>query len=159
MYPEGYYGLYRGQVTNNKPDDIGRIEVSVPAVLGDQRVPAFPCSPYAGPQVGFWMIPPEHANVWVAFVNGKPSEPVIVGCYWGALEKPAQATSADVKLIETASTRVLIDDQAKSITITPKDSGHQIVITGSNIEITTGSAKIAMSGSTVTVNEGALEVT
>ena len=157
---EHYYGVYRGTVTNDTPDEIGKIEVTIPAVLGDTRVKAYPCTPYAGPQVGFFMIPPAQAKVWIAFADGNLDEPIILGCFWGnAAEKPLTATSASIKLIETQQASVSIDDQQGSITLMHKVSQNQIVIDGTKIVITTGAGKIEVQGSTVKVNNGALEVT
>ena len=54
--PQGprFYGKYRGKVENNV--DVlfmGRVQVSVPAVLGDGRLSwAMPCAPCAGPGAG-----------------------------------------------------------------------------------------------------------
>lgn len=64
-----YYGKYRGKVENTiDPLMLGRIQVSAPAVLGDGTLSwAMPCTPYAGPGVGFFAIPPVGANVWVEF--------------------------------------------------------------------------------------------
>jgi hypothetical protein len=55
-----YYGKYRGKVTNNlDPDNLGRIQVSVPAVFGDFTLNwALPSVPYAGMQNCFYAIPP-----------------------------------------------------------------------------------------------------
>ena len=45
-----FYGKYRGTVENHRrPDGQGRIQVSVPDVLGDGKLAwAMPCMPYAG---------------------------------------------------------------------------------------------------------------
>src|SRR5215510_10895257 len=84
-----YYGKYRGQVTdNNDPTGRGRIEVLVPAVMGNEPVWALPCVPYAGKDVGFYAIPKVDAGVWVEFEAGDPSHPIWVGCYWGDGQAP-----------------------------------------------------------------------
>ncbi|MCB1831203.1 MAG: baseplate assembly protein, partial [Gammaproteobacteria bacterium] len=64
-----FFGKYRGSVENNvDPQMMGRIQVSVPAVLGDGTLSwAMPCVPYAGPGVGLFTLPPNGANVWVEF--------------------------------------------------------------------------------------------
>lgn len=80
-----YYGKYRGKVENNiDPMQLGRIQVSAPAVLGDGTLSwAMPCTPYAGSGVGFFAIPPVGANVWVEFEGGDPDYPIWAGCFWG----------------------------------------------------------------------------
>ena len=69
-----FFGKYRGQVTNNvDPEMRGRIQVQVPAVLGEGRNSwALPATPYGGDGVGFFAIPPIGANVWVEFEGGNP---------------------------------------------------------------------------------------
>ena len=54
-----FFGKYRGKVENNvDPQQQGRVQVSVPAVLGSGSLSwAMPCMPYAGPQVGLFTIP------------------------------------------------------------------------------------------------------
>ena len=71
-----YLGKYRGVVVNNRdPLKQGRVQVRVPAVLGESTLRwAMPCMPYAGPEeVGFFTIPPEKARVWVEFEAGDPN--------------------------------------------------------------------------------------
>ena len=67
-----FFGKYRGKVENNlDPLQQGRLQVSVPAVLGEGRLSwAMPSAPFAGPQVGLFAIPPQGANVWVDFEGG-----------------------------------------------------------------------------------------
>ncbi|HEX6229566.1 MAG TPA: phage baseplate assembly protein V, partial [Solirubrobacterales bacterium] len=69
-----YFGKYRGTVEQNlDPLQQGRLQVKVPAVLGDGTLSwAMPCVPYAGSQVGFYAVPPIGANVWVEFEGGDP---------------------------------------------------------------------------------------
>lgn len=79
-----FFGKYRGQVANNRdPMNLGRIQVQAPTVLGAGRSSwAMPCVPYAGPQVGFYAMPPIGASVWVEFEGGDPDYPIWSGCFW-----------------------------------------------------------------------------
>ena len=62
----------------------GRVQVSVPAVLGDGQLSwAEACVPYAGDSVGLFVVPPVGANVWVEFEGGDPAYPILGGCFWG----------------------------------------------------------------------------
>lgn len=67
-----FHGKYRGKVLKNQdPLSLGRLQVSVPAVLGEGSLSwAMPCVPYAGKDVGFFMLPSEGSNVWVEFEGG-----------------------------------------------------------------------------------------
>jgi uncharacterized protein involved in type VI secretion and phage assembly len=80
-----FFGKYRGQVANNiDPMLLGRIQVKVPAVLGDGDLSwAMPCVPYAGASVGLFLVPPVGANVWVEFEAGDTDYPISSGCFWG----------------------------------------------------------------------------
>ena len=76
-----FYGKYRGEVVNPlDPSGLGRVQVSVPDVMGDGRMAwAMPCLPGAGPGVGFFAIPPVGAKVWVEFERGDPDYPIWSG--------------------------------------------------------------------------------
>ena len=78
-----HYGKYRGQVASNAdPANRGRLQVSVPALLGDQLVWAMPCAPYAGNGVGLFALPPVGTGVWVEFEGGDLDYPIWSGCFW-----------------------------------------------------------------------------
>ncbi|HYW16732.1 MAG TPA: phage baseplate assembly protein V [Allosphingosinicella sp.] len=86
-----FYGKYRGEVaTNFDPQGLGRVQVSVPDVLGDGKMAwAMPCLPGAGPSVGFFAIPPIGAAVWVEFERGDPDYPIWTGGFWKIGDTPA----------------------------------------------------------------------
>ena len=162
-----YFGKYRGKVVDNMDNNnLGRIKVSVPAVLqkGDQSW-AMPSVPYAGPGVGFYAIPPVDANVWVEFVGGDPDYPVWSGCFWGVNELPTgtgnQKATADLKILKTEKTTITLNDEAGSITI-ETDSNMKIELKNNVITIVNnngGGGKIEMNGRKVSINDTALEVT
>ena len=60
-----FYGKYRGLVRNTSdPLQLGRIQASVPEVLGDTQTGwALPCAPYGGTNCGLFTIPPVGAGV------------------------------------------------------------------------------------------------
>lgn len=107
-----YYGKYRGKVENNiDPLQLGRIQVSAPAVLGQGTFSwAMPCVPYAGPGVGFFAIPPVSANVWVEFEGGDPDYPIWSGCFWGTGEVPRTPAIAEVKVFKTEHINMVLND-------------------------------------------------
>jgi hypothetical protein len=106
-----YYGKYRGKVLMNlDPLELGRLLVDVPAIDGLEASWALPCVPYAGMQVGFVMLPPIGANVWVEFEGGDPTHPIWAGCFWAELEKPLLALTPFQKVIQTDTFSLLIND-------------------------------------------------
>ncbi|MEB3294570.1 MAG: phage baseplate assembly protein V [Synechococcales bacterium] len=88
-----FFGKYRGKVAANRdPLNLGRIQVAVPAVYGDEQLAwAMPCTPYAGTDIGFFAIPPVNSNIWVEFEQGDPDYPIWSGCFWGENELPQAA--------------------------------------------------------------------
>jgi hypothetical protein len=60
-----YFGKYRGVVVDVDAATM-RVKASVPSVLGGITSGwAAPCVPYAGPQVGFLMLPDIGSGVWI----------------------------------------------------------------------------------------------
>ena len=156
-----FFGKYRGKVVNNvDPNEQARLQVSVPAVLGEGQMSwAMPSVPFAGQSVGFFMIPPVNANVWVEFEGGNPDYPIWSGCFWGDGEVPASPATFSTKMIKTDMVTIQIDDLQGSISI-ETTAGAKIAITASGIEINNGQgATVKLSGPQVSVNDGALEVT
>jgi len=158
-----FFGKYRGKVENNiDPLQLGRVQVSVPAVLGEGRMSwAMPCVPLAGNGVGLFLVPPTGANVWVEFEGGNPDYPIWSGCFWGPGEVPASPAVAEMKVWKTATATITVNDLPwiGGVTI-ETTTGAKIAITATGIEITNGQgATIKLTGPQITLNDGALEVT
>jgi uncharacterized protein involved in type VI secretion and phage assembly len=167
-----YFGKYRGTVSDNQdPTTRGRLKVKVPAVLGDLEVWAMPCVPYAGDQIGFYSLPPNGSGVWVEFEAGDPSYAVWTGCFWADNELP-DASGPDVKIWKTDSLTVRLDDSADELLIqnsaaskttyssdVKTESGgasHTVGSDGVTSEV--GAKKVEVTTASVSVNNGALEV-
>ena len=158
-----FFGKYRGKVLNNiDPQQMGRMQVSVPAVLGSGQLSwAMPCVPFAGAGVGFFMLPPVDANVWVEFEGGNPDYPIWSGCFWGLGQVPASPAIEQMKIIKTDLATITINDLpgVGGIKI-ETTTGAKIEITATGIEINNGmGGSIALTGPQVSINNGALEVT
>jgi hypothetical protein len=141
-----FFGKYRGKVAANlDPLYLGRIQVTVPAVLGEGRQSwAMPCTPYAGKDVGLFMIPPIDANVWVEFEGGDPDYPIWSGCFWGRDELPENARvekPAEVQVFRTEGITLTLSrkDNQKGITLeveTPVvEKPLKMVFDGNGIEL------------------------
>ena len=163
-----YFGKYRGKVTNNEdPNQLGRIQVSVPAVFDEFTFNwAEPCVPYAGINTGFYAIPPVAANVWVEFEGGNPEKPIWSGCFWGLGEPPplAVGTPSTIPhvLIQTAALTMLqLSDKPgpDGGIILKSSTGAAILINDQGITISNGQgATILMTQNTVSINGVALVV-
>ena len=132
-----YFGKYRGTVTDNDdPTKRGRVKIRVPAVLGDLEVWAMPCLPYAGKNVGVYMIPESGAAVWVEFEAGDPSFPIWTGGFWADDELPKneqdeQATPSLRIIRSEKGLMVALDDDAEVITISDSNGNNIITIDSS----------------------------
>jgi hypothetical protein len=162
-----FYGKYRGTVTNNiDPDNIGKIQVNVPALHGQGQLNwAWPSVPYAGMQNCFYAIPPMNANVWVEFEEGNLQHPIWSGCFWGTAEVPSTATSTPTTIPHIAmqttgqTTFLLSDNPTEGITL-KLVSGASIVINATGIKIDNGmGASIELVGPSVKINGTAFVVT
>jgi hypothetical protein len=157
-----FFGKYRGKVENNiDPQFQGRIQVSVPAVLGQGQLSwAMPCVPYAGSGVGLFAIPPVGANIWVEFEGGDPDYPIWSGCFWGLGEVPVMPAVSQMKVLKTDNVTVTINDLPGVGGIKIETAtGMKIEIGVAGIEISNGmGASIVLRGPQVSVNNGALEV-
>lgn len=161
-----FFGKYRGNVENNiDPQQQGRIQVSVPAVLGSGTLSwAMPCAPFAGPGVGFFAVPPVGANVWVEFEAGNPDYPIWSGGFWGIGEAPATPALAFTKVFKTDAITLKLDDTpgAGGFTIEVNPPVVAVPVTlvcnMSGVELTHGAAKIKLTPASVSINDGALEV-
>jgi uncharacterized protein involved in type VI secretion and phage assembly len=157
-----FFGKFRGKVENNiDPMQQGRIQVSVPAVLGGGQLSwAMPSVPYAGSGVGFFAVPPTGANVWVEFEGGDPDYPIWSGCFWGIGEVPAMPAIAEMKVLKTDTATITINDLPGIGGIKIETtSGMKIEITVMGVEISNGmGASIKLMGPKVSINDTALEV-
>jgi uncharacterized protein involved in type VI secretion and phage assembly len=151
-----HYGIYRGVVTDVDAATM-RVKASVPSVLPNSTTGwAMPCVPYAGPQVGFVMLPEIGSGVWITFEGGDPSYPVWVGMYWASSDIPSQA-SATVKSIIASAGSIAMDNNAGSITLTDAQQ-NTVTLDSSGVTAKSGSSSVAIGSGGVNVNNGALQV-
>ena len=158
-----FYGKYRGTCTNNiDPQNMGRIRGICPTVTGVNETPwAMPCTPYAGMMEGLFLIPPIGANIWFEFEQGDPSLPIYSGCYWSIGQTPATPALPSTKMLKTKFYELKFDDIPGKGGITIQTvTGQKISLDSKGfIEITNGMATIRVMGPTVSINNGALDVT
>jgi uncharacterized protein involved in type VI secretion and phage assembly len=157
-----FYGKYRGVVEDNKdPLFLGRIRAKVQDVLGPNTSGwAMPSLPYAGKNVGLFLVPPNNASVWIEFEHGDPDYPIWSGCFWAQGELPITPAMAEKKVLKTNVGTITMDDTpgAGGITI-ETTAGMKIVMNSQGIEINNGqSAVIKLTGNKISLNNSALEV-
>jgi Type VI secretion system/phage-baseplate injector OB domain len=171
--PQRHYGKYRGLVIDNiDPEQIGRILVQVPDVLGE--IPAswaMPCVPAAGIQAGCFIVPPIGSQVWVEFEQGDPDYPIWTGGFWGlvadvpifATAPPAIPPGQNIVLQTTGQNTIMVSDAPPSPVsggmVLKSVSGAMIVVNETGIYISNGQgATITLIGPAVAVNIDALTV-
>ena len=160
-----FYGKYRGTVASNvDPLARGRVQVAVPAVLGDGSLSwAEPCVPYAGDQVGLFAVPPVGANVWVEFEAGDPDHPILAGCFWGNGQAPGSGLPTTT-VLKTGAITLTLDDLPGAGGLTIEVGAPAVAVpltiscTADGIELSVGASTLLLSPSSVSVNNGALEV-
>lgn len=164
-----FFGKYRGAVVENlDPMELGRLQVTVPLVLGSvQTAWAMPCVPYAGPGVGWYVLPPVGASIWVEFEGGDPDYPIWTGCYWTEGQVPARPAVPTTRMLKTASGTLLFNDidgeggfqltvadPAVAVPVNLQASSEGLVITVAETKIT-----VSETGVTVTAQPGTAQIT
>lgn len=169
-----YYGKYRGTVLDNQdPNQQGRLSVNVPEIHGDGGGAwAWPCVPYAGDKVGWHVLPPVGAAVWVEFEAGDVSKPIWVGCFWGSGQLPPEADGPDARLLQTQEALIKIDDSSGEVVV--KNQNNASVTWTDEVKTEAGQAthtvggdgvvsesapgKLEVGSSGVKINDGAFTV-
>jgi len=164
-----YFGVYRATVVDNvDPLQTGRLLLIVPDV--GSVIPstwAMPCVPFAGKQMGAFMIPQIGSGVFVQFEAGDPDKPVWMGGWWGDVaEVPALALAGvpgdpNIVLQTTLQNAVIVSDLPGPTggIMLKSTTGATIIVNDTGIYIQNGKgASIVMVGPSVTINAGALVV-
>ena len=133
-----FFGKYRGLVVDNvDPEQLGRLKLRVPSVLGEEVVTgwAMPCVPYGGDaNLGFLFIPEVGAGVWVEFEAGDLEFPIWTGTFWSKpggeseLPKPNDPDGAEQDNVQDPPTRKIIKT-LKGHTIQFEDAdGEELIL-------------------------------
>ena len=134
-----FFGKFAGLVADvDDPEGLGRLRATVPELFGAETSAwALPCAPYAGPDQGFFAVPPVGAAVWIEFQAGDVSRPIWCGGWWprGDAPKPeeggqgAQAT----KVLKTGSgLNIALDDDGEAAVISDGAGANKITLTSRN---------------------------
>jgi uncharacterized protein involved in type VI secretion and phage assembly len=169
-----YYGKYRGFVVDNADEQqLGRLKLRVPSLLGDKVVTgwAMPCVPYGGyANQGCLFIPEVGAGVWVEFEEGDLEYPIWVGTFWSKpggeseLPKPNKADGSEEDSVQDPPTRKIIktagghtiqfeDAGGGKEMVIIAESGNRNVITmdQSGITITSDGGDVTITGNNISI--------
>lgn len=129
-----YYGKYRAFVVDNAdPEQLGRLKLTVPSVLGDAVVTgwAMPCVPYGGAEnQGMLFVPDVEAGVWIEFEEGDLEFPIWVGTFWS---KPGGQSELPTPNDEAGAEGSIQDPPTRKIIKT--SSGHTIQFEDADEEV------------------------
>jgi uncharacterized protein involved in type VI secretion and phage assembly len=153
-----FLGKHRGKVINNiDPLMLGRIIALVPTISELPLTWATPCLPYAGKDVGFFVLPPIGANVWIEFEGGDPGRPIWTGCFWGRDDVPAKPAVPTTKMFKTETITLTINDLTAEIKLEVRTpSGEKSVeISPTGIKLDSGGVTISMDQQAIELKDGA----
>ncbi len=124
-----------GLVVNNKdPEKLGRIKVTLPAMgdLGTFWVPV--AVPSAGVERGLSMLPMPGEQVIVAFENGDPSFPHVIGSLFNGKDKPGKELAVDDGSFALKSDHKALVAAKEDITLRSDKGKWEIKIDGGEIK-------------------------
>ncbi len=157
-----YFGKFKGIVVSNTDDqNLGRLQVKVPDVLGAQEVWARACVPYAGKmqggaQTGFFAVPPDDSLIWVEFEGGDANYPIWVGCQWA----PGQTDSADavpgVVVLRNGAGQIRMEEDSGQIVLEAAD-GSIVTIGNGSITLEATEISFTANGAVVKVSASGLD--
>lgn len=155
-------GRYPGTVVDNDdPLALSRVRARVPEILGEETTGwCLPSTPYAGSGVGFAAVPPVGALVYVEWPAGDVTRlPVWSGAAWANGDGVPGAGPETVVLLTPAGNKVELKDESGSEAIElTAASGALVALDKNGVRVQFGSMKVAITRSSVSVNDGALEV-
>ena len=130
------YGLYRAKVVERDDErQRGRIKVQIPSVSGEgksQWVEACMYTAYDGG--GDISVPKVGDTVWIAFEEGDITRPVYVGNFFSAFKTPLKNYDQDTRVISWDNCRIEMKEEHLLITV----GASSIDITGSSVKINSG---------------------
>jgi uncharacterized protein involved in type VI secretion and phage assembly len=132
--------------------------------VADQDGPVWArvAAPFAGASCGAFMIPNVNDEVLVAFLNGDPRLPMVIGSMWNGKATPPESLSNNKvdrwTIVGKAGTRIAIIEESggqEQIKLsTPGGVTCLLTDQGTKVEIKAGSNTITMDSSGVTIKTG-----
>jgi phage protein D/phage baseplate assembly protein gpV len=123
-----------GVVTNNNdPDAMGRVKVMLPSVSEVETFWAPVLLPAAGKERGVSMLPRVDEQVIVAFENGDPSYPVVLGSMFNGRDKPGSEMAVTDGSFALKSDENVLVAAAKDINLRSDSGKWDIKIDGGEV--------------------------
>ena len=144
-----FYGSYKGFCFSNEdPEKLMRLKVSVPQIYGDD-VPdtwAWSKGVPSGEQQGFTLLPNKGDCIWISFENGDPRYPIWEYGWFATGDMPKKATNTNT-VIQFGENLIELNKTDGSITLTGKSGGKVELDKDGVVKINEGE-KVELSGNT-----------
>ncbi len=137
---ERVYEAVVGIVTDNKdPDKLARVKVRFPTLPGtDTSWWAPMASLGAGKDRGWFFLPEVNDEVLVMFAHGDIRRPIVIGAIWNGKDKPPDKNDGKNErrtIVSRAGSKIVFDDDKKTITLTDGKGVGKIIIEEKKITI------------------------
>jgi phage baseplate assembly protein V len=147
--------VYEGQVAKARdPKGLGRVQVSLPTF--EEKVWAGQATLSAGSKRGTWFAPAVGDEVLVAFANGDPRRPVVVGALWNAKQPPPES-NPDRTLVKTKhGTTVVVDDGTGAVEVAD-GNGNAVKLAADGVTVR-AAAKVKVTASSIEIEASVVDV-
>ena len=147
--------VYKGVVVEPRdPKRRGRLRVFVPE-LGNE-VWARRATLDAGHERGTWFVPEEGDEVLVAFENGDPRKPIVIGALWGSTQKPPESKPERTLVRTKNGATVILDDGTGGVEVSDLH-GNVVKLAADGITVHSAS-RLTVKASIVELEAGTLKV-
>jgi uncharacterized protein involved in type VI secretion and phage assembly len=165
--PTALYGVQHARVVDvNDPDGLARVQIRLYNFDGvnDQDAPVWArvAVPFAGNNRGAFFIPDVGDEVLVAFTNGDPRYPIVVGSLWNGTDKPPETLSSNVDrwiIVSKGGARITIDETSGSSLVsltTPNGRLVNVSDRDNNIKVDDGTGNsVTLDAQGITINAAA----
>jgi uncharacterized protein involved in type VI secretion and phage assembly len=130
------YGVTIAIVTNTQdPQKLGRVQVKLPLLsMLDHSDWVRMLTPMAGKEQGLYCLPQVDDEVLVAFEQGDPNQPYVLGALWNANANPPKAPVSQRQLVSRSGHAIVLDDTegSEQVEIRDRTGKNRIVITSTN---------------------------
>ncbi len=156
-----FFGKFLGIVVDNDdPKRLSRVKVRVPEVFDTETTGWAQPSELSGPGIGIAAVPALGSLVFVEWPAGDTSRmPIWSGGPRADGDGVPGAGPDTILLITAAGNKLTVDDTSGSEAIAVEAvSGAKVTLDSNGMVLEFGSQKVALTQSSVSINDGALEV-
>jgi phage baseplate assembly protein V len=149
------HAVYSAMVVKPQdPKKLGRVRVSLPSF--GEEVWARRATLAAGGGRGTWFVPDVGDEVLIAFENGDPRLPVVVGALWNASQHPPESKPERTVLKTKHGTTIVFDDGTGAVEVSDAN-GNAVKLASAGVTVTCA-AKVTVSASQVEIEASMVEV-